>query len=314
MKKNLHIIITSLFAFSLLTACSGNEPATSRDENRATGYLKLNGAGIDAAVEAHPFGRSVDDITIEIVDSEGAQVGSYPYSQIAGKTIALPVGIYTLEAFAGNPETNAFDAPYYEGKITGVEIANNMVVEPDPIVCRMANVMVSVRMSPRLRTQIGAGAVVNVVNPATQAGLQFTLADIDAEAAGYFSFTGEGMELEAIFEGKLGNTSLTSTIVCENVEKGQHRILTYALKDDSGYEEGYEPPVPEEPEPETPPVIIPDEPLIDLPTVDYPEEPGDNDEDNEEDPGNEDEDNKTESKMLNVVKHTIVLDVKGGLK
>lgn len=241
MKKNLLVIISTFFAFSLLTACRGDEPSARSDENGGTGYLKLSEVSIDAVVEAHPFGRSVDAINIEIIDSEGSQVRSYPYSEIAGKTLALPAGVYNVRAEAGDNVEAAFASPYYEGELNDLEIKNNLVSEPDPIECRLANVKVTVRISPKLRAQLSDDATVTVTNMLNDAALTFTLTECDAETAGYFGHFQPDMQLVAVFNATMGTTPITATTVCTEVVRGQHRILTYALKDDTGFEEGCEP-------------------------------------------------------------------------
>lgn len=150
MKKLYTILITCL----LLAACQNEKQA-----QEAVGYLMLQ-VGMDKTT----FTKAEDtynpkQIAVKIINSAGKTVEETDDCTTWTEAIELPVGTYTIEASSAgfDGKTAGWDKPYYAAKET-VDIKMNTNTSKE-IVCKLANVLVTVEFSDDFRAAFRSAVV-----------------------------------------------------------------------------------------------------------------------------------------------------------
>ena len=132
-----------------------------------------------------------------------------------------------------NAPKAAWETPYYEGSSNNFEIRANMVTEVQTVVCRLANIKVTIRVSEALRNLMAEDCVVKVI--ANDSGvLDFTLKEIDEGTAGFFEFIDKSNTLVATLTGTIDGENITQSIICTDLAQGQHRIFNFTIKTADG--------------------------------------------------------------------------------
>lgn len=223
---NIYKIASVVGLAAILNACT-----TDFDDSKDKGYLKMSPVSVNTTAENMTESRAVTDVDNFIVelyqDNEILQptylVNSFP------EVLELPLGQYSVSVRNITLEDAAFDSPYYAAS-EDFEIKNNVITEVGPLVCRLSNIMVTVEVSPELRATLSAGSYVRVGYEKGEK-LYFSLTNIQNGDAGYFKELTDGGKFEVSFTGVVDGETTTSTTYCENVKAGQHRIISYGLKD-----------------------------------------------------------------------------------
>lgn len=139
--------------------------------------------------------------------------------------VTLNVGKYTLEVYNEECKDADWDSPYYYAT-KEFTIAKNDVSTLDEVVCKLANVKVSVKYSDALKAALGDDVNVNVV-----VGNQFSLDyKYGEERAGFFRYLEGSSTLVATFSGTVEGYYISDYKVISDVAPGQHRIITFSLK------------------------------------------------------------------------------------
>ena len=153
MKKLYTILIFCLFLASL-GSCQNEELGQN-----AIGYLRLE-VGTDKTTQT----RAEDEynpkqIAVKIVNSAGKTVKETDDCTTWTEAIELPVGTYTIEASSAgfDGKTAGWDKPYYAAKET-VDIKMNTNTSKE-IVCKLANVLVTVEFSDDFRAAFQSAVV-----------------------------------------------------------------------------------------------------------------------------------------------------------
>lgn len=226
MKKIFSILLMGVALLGMFTSC--DEPTYPKKDD-AEGQLSISSLYIDV-VTGEDIRRSTIDITnytIRILNKKtGAQVHEWKYSS-KPEIITLPVDVYTIEVFNHEVEDAAFDSPYYYAS-KDVEILKNSVSEIGVITCRLSNVKVSIQYTDRLKSLIKDGKDVFVDVVVGKSG-KLTFA-YDETRAGFFKFDEGSNTLVATFRGTVDGTYMSEYKTITDVEKGQHRIITFDAK------------------------------------------------------------------------------------
>lgn len=145
----------SLFCVIILYACQTEDTLKS-----GVGYLRLS---VDESNEMQtrtatlPENYTGKQIAVEIIDKSGKIVKKTDDWELwKDEAIELSVGTYTIQAFSYgfDGKQSAVEAPYYYGEET-VSIASGKEVNAK-VVCKLANVKVSVKLSDNIKTQFKA--------------------------------------------------------------------------------------------------------------------------------------------------------------
>ena len=134
-------------------------------------------------------------------------------------------GTYTAKAHLGNNPDAAWEEPYYEGTSESFTIVKDKITEAQTIVCKMANVRVTIIFSEELKEHMADDAKVNVVM-----GDDATLSFAKTETrSGYFAYLEGSNTLAATFDGSVDGVHETSSRVHTDVAPGTHYRITYKL-------------------------------------------------------------------------------------
>lgn len=225
--KYLKILISIAF-ISILAACSKENPFEER------GYGKVNTSGLSVELANEDLTRSSDkvdlaDFTVEFfLNNNPSPEATYRYGDMP-EIISLPVGAYTARAFYGTNPSADWDSPYYTGTtLSSFDVrADQVTVVSDPIVCKFANIKVTIDFTSELRAEMSPDSKVTVKVGEQGSSLDFTLADVGR--AGYFAYVENSHSLAATFSGVVEGFATTETKVYDNVQPGNHYHITFNL-------------------------------------------------------------------------------------
>ena len=150
MKRLYTILITCL----LLAACESEEMGQD-----AVGYLTLAVGTDKTTLTKAEDEYNPKQIAVKIVNSAGKIVEETEDWTTWTEPIKLPVGTYTIEASSSgfDGKTAGWDKPYYAAKET-VDIKMNTNISKE-IVCKLANVLVTVEFSDDFRAAFQSAVV-----------------------------------------------------------------------------------------------------------------------------------------------------------
>ena len=223
--KNIYSIFTFFFLIGFMASCQNEEELA----NSNVGYLRLQ-MGVNASVSARA-GEEIynpKQIAVQILSEDGEVVEETTNweTEWEGKSIALPVGNYTLQASSAgfDGKTSGFDKPYYAGSAE-FTIESNKEANV-AVTCTLANVKVTVNFDQSFIDNFTA-AQVEVDDDANNAGIApLTFVMNETTQSGYFPVT----DLQAVVSAtnKFGVTN-TQTDYIENVKARDHYILNYKV-------------------------------------------------------------------------------------
>lgn len=152
--KKLYTILTFCLFLASLGSCQNEELGQN-----AIGYLRLE-VGTDKTTQTRVENEyNPKQIAVKIVNSAGKTVKETDDCTTWTEAIELPVGTYTIEASSAgfDGKTAGWDKPYYAAKET-VDIKMNTNTSKE-IVCKLANVLVTVEFSDDFRAAFQSAVV-----------------------------------------------------------------------------------------------------------------------------------------------------------
>ena len=223
--KKIYSIFSFFFLLGCLMSCQNEEELG----NSAMGYLRLglevNTTSISRA-EAEAYNPK--QLAVQIVDASDKVVDETTNfdTEWKNKTIALPVGTYTIKASSAgfDGKTSGFDKPYYVGS-TEVVIEDGKTANPK-ITCTLANVKVTVTFDQTFIDAFTA-ADVKVDDKGGDAGispLTFTMGK--TTQSGYFPVTDLKATVSATNKHQVTNTQ---TDEITGVKARDHYKLLYKV-------------------------------------------------------------------------------------
>lgn len=152
--KKLYTILTVCLLLASLGSCQ-NEAT----EQEAVGYLMLQVGTDKTTLTKTEDTYNPKQIAVKIINSAGKTVEETDDCTTWTKAIELPVGTYTIEASSAgfDGKTAGWDKPYYAAKET-VDIKMNTNTSKE-IVCKLANVLVTVEFSDDFRAAFQSAVV-----------------------------------------------------------------------------------------------------------------------------------------------------------
>lgn len=237
----------SVVISAVLGACSKDNPF-GNDHNGATGRLLSSALQISTESEYGP--RSVknrnvrakaptkDQFKVAFYRKDAAEPTlTYDYSEMP-EIVTLSVGTYYAMAYYGDNPVAAWESPYYEGKSNEFEIKEDAITDDvQPIVCKIANVRVSVSFDEELRAVIGDGCEVEV-KVGDEGSMIYNLSDIDAGRSAYFKYINNSQTLAATFRGDVDGAYAEETKTSGSVAPGYYYAIKFTLHDASEEDPG----------------------------------------------------------------------------
>ncbi len=231
MKKSINILIALVLSIATLSSCDESMIFPS-GEVVETGKVAMSDFGIDVsnseAVIAKSSSVDLSNYIIEIYSKTSDElVERWSYKEMP-EIITLEVGDYRVEVKSQELKSAAWDAPYIFGTLDFTVVKDD-IVNIGTVHCKLANVKVTVVFADDLKALLGDDVKVNIT-----VGNKGTL-DFSANEtrAGYFEFVPESTSLVATFTGTVDGSAENGYKIYVDVEAGQHRIITYSLKDAS---------------------------------------------------------------------------------
>lgn len=181
----------------------------------------------DEDVTKKATSRSSIDLSPFLVDvvrtSDNANVASWTYATMP-QLPTFAVGSYEVQVRSRVLKDAEWSAPYYLGSQT-FDIRNGEVTDVGPIVCKLANVRVTIDYGPKLLAATGGEGFTITVTSTPGVYLQYTGKET---RSGYFAYNGQ-TTMVARFQGRVNGVNEDFSHVLENIAPGQHRKLTFRL-------------------------------------------------------------------------------------
>ncbi|MDE7495466.1 MAG: DUF4493 domain-containing protein [Muribaculaceae bacterium] len=230
---NAFLSLAAVASISLSGGCSKENPFGEED-NAEMGRFLTSSLQVEVNPEEVIVRSTADDVpelssfTVAFYkEGESAPEVSYRYTELP-EIVTLPVGTYSAVAYSGDNAEAAWDVPYYRGESESFAINANEVTEvAEPVVCRLSSVKVSINFSSELTAAMSADSKVTV-KVGDSGSLDFTKADEGRH--GYFAYVPDSHTLVAHFTGNVEDYPTSVSKARENVEPGNHYIITFSLR------------------------------------------------------------------------------------
>lgn len=225
--KILTLLGAMMLAFGL-TGCS-DDPNYIIEK---TGSVRLSDLGCEVSTDEVTLARAdaseinTDAFLVKILDAAGNEVYSSTYAN-RNEIVTLPVGTgYTLRVESHEVQNTAWEAPYYVGE-KKFDVKENEITAVGTVNCTFKNIRVSVRYSDRLARLMSEDCKVDVACSEWDAVMTF---NHNESRSAYFKELKLSKTLGATFTGTVNGQKVTLTKALDNVEAGQHRIITFDVK------------------------------------------------------------------------------------
>lgn len=229
MKKIYNIFMLALIAVTTLASCSKEDPFDWTPEGSAEGQVSMKKMLVEITNEENVVRSSVDVSSFLVtIDNGSSTVGSYTYKDMP-EVITLPVGDYTVKVKSHEVKDAAWDEPYFEGSQT-FSIKENEITEVTTVVCKLANVRVTIKYDEKLKAQMADNCKVQVV-VGEKGLLEFTK---EETRSGYFKYIDGSASMVATFSGTVQDNYEENFRTYVDVAPGNHYIITYTLHSPGG--------------------------------------------------------------------------------
>lgn len=166
----------------------------------------------------------LDDFIITVVNASGETVANWTYNAMPSLP-DFPVGTYTINVASCEPVPAEWEKPYFLGSQT-FEIKKGEITDVAPIVCRLANIAVSVKFDDDL-IAASAGDISVTVTSVDSHSLTFNPAET---RRGYFQVLDGLATLEVHFTGTVNGVAEDFRYPLRDIAAGQHRKVSFALR------------------------------------------------------------------------------------
>lgn len=240
--KKIYSILMALTVIVTVSSCSKDDYWKTTVESDGEGKVNLakvkddlqvvtaeNIVGGEKSAKARDT-YDTSDFIVKILKADDMSVVKTWQHKDMPEVFALSVGEYVVNVISHDQALQAWETPYYEGQSEKFTIEDGKITDIGTVVCKLANVKVSIRYSDQLRNVLGDDVTVTVLmNDGGQ--LQYTPSET---RAGYFKFIENSHTLVATFEGSISGNRETLRKAFTDIEPGQHRIITFKLKNGDG--------------------------------------------------------------------------------
>jgi hypothetical protein len=149
--------------------------------------------------------------------------------QFTDGTLELPVGNYNITVTSHQVKDAAWEEPYYRAS-QDFEITRGASTVIEDLVCKLANIMVSVKYTPEFLAQLTKGDGCVDIFFGTE---KLTYSQTETRAGFFKADNDEGVAYEALyweFSGTVDNVLIVDNGMVKPVKAGQHQILTFDIQ------------------------------------------------------------------------------------
>lgn len=241
MKSVIRIMCMATALVLTLGACHKDNPNYGGKDNGGAeniGYLALG--GLEASVmedtenlitpASSTRAADINDFMVVITNSQGTVIKEFLYGERPTEPVALEGGRYALEMSSAKMEGAAWESPVYAAR-KEFEIVRKQTTELSDIVCKLANIKVTVGYSADLLEELDPDYTTMTVALADNS-LLYT---IDETRGGYFEAIEQSntltLTLNCRYKGESKDIVMTNTI--PNVKAAQWRKINVVVQNAS---------------------------------------------------------------------------------
>jgi hypothetical protein len=238
MKTKIFSLLLTVAAMVGFSACSDdwNPNAVGSGQLRTSSLgVEVDGAetivsessGAKKSIKAVSSRASIDlsDFIVAVSTNNGTEVSRWTYSNMP-ELPTFNAGDYVVTVKSHEVKDAAWNEPYYEGSQSFTIVADQ-ITEVETVVCKLANIRVSVAFSDDLVAAFdNANDVTVEVTSTPGTSLTFTPSET---RSGYFKAADELTTLQVKFTASILGTTETFTKAITDVAKGQHRKISFGL-------------------------------------------------------------------------------------
>ena len=221
-----------------LASCANEAPFSQEAKQEGEGKFLAHSLKVEVRSNETMVRSSdvpdVNDFTVVFINTEenNSEIEHpYQYSDLP-EVVTLPVGSYVVKAYYGGDLTKPtyvarFSAPYYLGESEIFQIENNKIIDDlDPVVCKLANVKVTINFDAELVKQMSEDSKVTVTVGDDDSSLEFKASTTES---GYFAYVEGSSTLIASFSGDIEGDPTVETKTYTDVKPGTHYNITFKL-------------------------------------------------------------------------------------
>lgn len=239
MKSVVKMMGVALTALLTLGACNKDkvnyvDPNDSANDN--VGYLVVGGMeasvledteNISSPASTRAEGVDINTFDVVITNKSDQEVASFKYGERPSEPIALEAGVYTVAMSSAKMEGAAWETPVFAGE-KEVIITRKQTTEVKDLVCKLANIKVTVAYSADLAEQLDADYTKMTVE-LEKSGLEYAFAET---RAGYFAPVAAENTLKLTFNCRYkGETKdITMTNEIKGVKAAQWRKINVVVQ------------------------------------------------------------------------------------
>ena len=239
MKSVVKMMGVALTALLTLGACKKDkvdyiDPNDSAKDN--VGYLLVGGMeasiledteNISSPAATRADGLDINTFDVVITNTAGEQMASFKYGERPSEPIALEGGVYKIAMSSAKMEGAAWETPVYAGE-KEVIITRKQTTEVSDLVCKLANIKVTVAYSADLAEQLDENFTKMTVE-LENSGLEYAFSET---RAGYFAPVAADNTLKLTFNCRYkGETKdITMTNEIKGVKAAQWRKINVVVQ------------------------------------------------------------------------------------
>lgn len=203
------------------------EPA---DESATAHYGFLDLGRVVASVSQDDATRATatDDFVVTVKGSHGIVLEPTAVSDLPA-TLELAVGRYTVEASSPTLLDAGWECPWYHGSVE-VTVTKDQTTTPDPIICTLGNVKVTIRFSDSIKPLLGNDVVVYT---SIEGGGEWQFTSTDTKAA-YLRVPAAGAIMTVRFTGTLDGTAGQEYTETVTVHPGEWERVRITFQENEG--------------------------------------------------------------------------------
>ncbi len=232
MKKIFNIIPLILLVVMgvSVTSCDKEEPFNNQEDG-ATGTVSFRKMLVEIRNEENVMRSTQVDVNAFIVTVTDSRTGEVKWEGTYGsmpEVMTLAVGNYKVKVNSADNPDAGWDSPYFEGS-QDFSITEGTISTVDPVVCKLANVKVTVIFDKELLAKMGSDCKVSVV-ACDKGHLEFTPSETRSGYFKYIATPGSESTLVATFSGTVDENYEENFRTYTAVAPGNHYKITYTLK------------------------------------------------------------------------------------
>ena len=194
MKSVVKFLSIAIASLSMLVSCNMDNVNYVDGENDAKskiGYLSLGNMqaevmmdteNLDSPSGTRAEGVDINNFDVVITNKDGETVASFKYGERPQESLALEAGIYNIAMSSDDMIGAAWESPVYEGE-KEVIITRKQTTEVKDLVCKLANIKVTVGYSADIKDQLDPEYTKMTIELG-ESNLEYAFTE---ERAGYFA-------------------------------------------------------------------------------------------------------------------------------